>query len=101
MNISRFTFGRSGVTSLLATLLCLAFAVVAVAQSGADYDLTWNTVDGGGSTLSMGGAYALGGTIGQPDAGVLCGGDYTLTGGFWGGAAAQYRVYLPLVLRNF
>jgi len=33
-------------------------------------------------------------------AGVLSGGGYTLAGGFWGGAAAPYRVYLPLVLRN-
>jgi len=40
--------------------------------------------------------------VGQPDAGVLSGGGYTLAGGFWpGGAAARYGVYLPLVLRNF
>jgi hypothetical protein len=23
------------------------------------------------------------------------------TGGFWGGGAAQYGIYLPLVLRNY
>jgi len=74
---------------------------VALAQSGGGYDLTWNTVDGGGYTFSTGGGYTLGGTVGQPDAGALTGGGYTLTGGFWGGAAGQYRVYLPLVLRNF
>ena len=73
---------------------------VALAQSGGDYDLTWSTVDGGGDTFSTGGDYTLGGTIGQPDAGELTGGDYALTGGFWGGAAAKYRIYLPLVLRN-
>jgi hypothetical protein len=39
--------------------------------------------------------------MGQPDAGLaLTGGGYTLVGGFWGGAMAQYRIYLPLVLRN-
>ena len=84
----------------LTTLLLLAS--VALAQSGGGYDLTWNTVDGGGATFSEGGGYALGGTIGQPDAGVLTGGAYTLAGGFWGGGAAvEYPIYLPLVLRNF
>jgi hypothetical protein len=65
--------------------------------------LNWWTVDGGGATFSRGGAYALGGTIGQPDAGVLRGGGYTLAGGFWGEgevAAGDHRIYLPLVLRQ-
>jgi len=96
MNVSRFTF----YVLLLIALLSLS-APFALAQSGGGYDLTWNTVDGGGYTWSEGGGYSLGGTIGQPDAGVLQGGGYTLVGGFWGGAAAQYRVYLPLVLRNY
>ncbi|MCX7681983.1 MAG: hypothetical protein N2508_08500 [Anaerolineae bacterium] len=87
----------------LAVLLSLALAVGVGAQTGGGYDLTWNTVDSGGYTWSEGGGYALGGTVGQPDAGVaLTGGGYTLVGGFWGGAAeAQYRVYLPLVLRDY
>ncbi len=80
------------------TLLVLLVAQV-LAQTGGGYDLTWSTVDGGGYTWSEGGGYALGGTVGQPDAGALIGGGYTLSGGFWGGMA-QYRVYLPLVLRN-
>ena len=70
------------------------------AQSGGPYDLTWSTVDGGGWTFSTGGTYSLGGTVGQPDAGVLEGGAYTLTGGFWGGASAVNRLYLPLLLRD-
>ncbi len=102
MNISRFTFGRSNATPLLAILLCLALAVGAFAQSGGGYDLTWNTVDGGGATWSEGGGYLLGGTAGQPDAGALSGGAYTLNGGFWSGAlGALNRVYLPLVVRNY
>ena len=73
------------------------------AATGADtgYGLTWWTVDGGGYTWSEGGGYALGGTIGQPDAGAHSGGPYTLGGGFWAGGAALYRVYLPLTLRGF
>jgi hypothetical protein len=43
----------------------------------------------------------LGGTIGQADAGLMTGGVYTLSGGFWGGLPAmRYRVYLPVVLRG-
>jgi hypothetical protein len=71
------------------------------AATVADYDVSWWTVDGGGTTNSSGGSYTLGGTAGQPDAGVLTGGDYTLAGGFWGGAPAEYRVCLPLVLRAY
>ncbi|MBC7226207.1 MAG: hypothetical protein H5T61_03120 [Thermoflexales bacterium] len=84
----------------LTTLLALPAAQV-LAQSGGGYDLTWNTIDGGGYTWSTGGTYALGGTAGQADAGSLSGGGYTLLGGFWCGAAAQVRVLLPLVLRNY
>jgi len=85
---------------LLLALLVLLPAV-ALAQTGGGYDLTWSTVDGGGYTFSEGGGYSLGGTVGQPDAGVLSGGGYTLAGGFWAGGAARYGIYLPLVLRNY
>jgi hypothetical protein len=85
----------------LVILLLLVSATAAATAPDADYDLSWWTVDGGGDTaLSTGAGYTLGGTIGQPDAGVLMGDDYTLAGGFWGGAPVEYRVYLPLVVRN-
>jgi len=90
---------RSLVWMLLALLALLP--ALARAQSGGGYDLTWSTIDGGGYTWSTGSGYSLGGTVGQPDAGVLSGGGYTLSGGFWGGAAARYSIYLPLVLRNY
>ena len=82
--------------------LILALLIVptaALAQSGGDYDLSWSTIDGGGG-VSSGGDYTLQGTIGQADAGTVSGGDYTLSGGFWPGAGGNYRIYLPLVLRN-
>ena len=84
---------------LLALLVLLP--VLALAQTGGGYDLTWSTIDGGGYTFSTGGSYSLGGTVGQADAGGLTGGGYSLAGGFWGGGAAQHRVYLPLVMRNY
>jgi hypothetical protein len=65
------------------------------------YSIDWYTIDGGGAMNSTGGSYSLGGTIGQPDAGSLSGGSYTLNGGFWGGASINYTVYLPLVLKSF
>jgi len=88
---------------LIACLLLLA-AVPVLAQSGAGYDLSWNTVNGGGGSFSTGGIYSLGGTAGQPDAGLVTGGAYTLAGGFWPGGAVgapEYIIYLPLVLRNY
>ncbi len=96
---SRF---RPGTACLLLLAVLLLPATVAVAQSGSGYDLSWWTVDGGGTTGgSEAHPYSLGGTAGQPDAAVWRGGDYTLAGGFWGGAAAgPYAIYLPLVLRD-
>lgn len=82
-------------------LLIAAFAwsnAPTFAQTGGGYDLTWSTVDGGGG-VSAGGGYTLIGTAGQPDAGTLGGGSYTLAGGFWGGIAASYKVYLPIVIK--
>lgn len=50
----------------------------------AQFDLSWNTIDGGGSMFTTsGGTFNLDGTIGQPDAGTMSGGTFTLTGGFW------------------
>jgi len=94
MKGSRFPFHGS-CWLLLVLLLLLAFATGVSAQTGGGYDLTWNTVDGGGYTWSEGGGYSLGGTVGQPDAGVLSGGEYTLAGGFWGGAAAATASTCP------
>jgi hypothetical protein len=94
--------------TLALVLLVLAAGVAAVyAQSGGGYDLTWNTVDGGGAGYASGGGYTLGGTAGQPDAAVWSGGGYTLTGGFWqagvGGGmppGGETRVYLPVIIQQ-
>jgi uncharacterized membrane protein len=89
---------------ILTACLVLLAGTVVLAQSGGVYDLSWSTVDAGGGTFSTGGIYSLGGTAGQPDAGQMSGGAYTLGGGFWGGgvvAAPEHLVYLPMVLRNY
>lgn len=74
---------------LPALVLCVLVATAALAQSGGTYDLSWNTVDGGGATFSTGSTYSLGGTAGQPDAGSMNGGTYALDGGFWNGIAGK------------
>ena len=48
------------------------------------YSIDWSTIDGGGGATSTGGVYSVSGTIGQPDAGKMSGGNYTVDGGFWG-----------------
>jgi len=87
--------------ALAAVLILLFGAVVANAQIGNGYDLSWSTIDGGGYTFSTGGGYSLGGTIGQPDAGTMSDGGYTLGGGFWGGIEYFLRIYLPLILKQY
>jgi len=86
--------------SLLLLVLAGGLLGVVGASAQGGYTLDWWTVDGGGAIFSTGGAYTLGGTVGQVDAGVLSAGAYTLVGGFWGGRLAQYRLHLPLVLRQ-
>ncbi len=69
----------------LATLIVFTFSLgLGYAQVGGGFDLSWSTIDGGGATSSTGGTFDLGGTVGQPDAGMHTGGVFTLDGGFWG-----------------
>jgi hypothetical protein len=85
--------------TLLAVLLLLLLSTALVTRAGVPgYTLDWWTVDGGGTMSNAGGGYTLGATAGQPDAGSLSGGGYTLEGGFWGGASftSGYHIYLPL-----
>ena len=48
-----------------------------------EFEMSRSTIDGGGVMRSTGGEFELSGTIGQPDAGVMTGADFQLTGGFW------------------
>src|SRR5438309_765524 len=68
-------------------LVALAFFLIAV-RARAQFAIDWHTIDGG-SGISTGGVYAVNGTIGQPDAGKMTGGNFTLEGGFWSIFAVQ------------
>jgi hypothetical protein len=80
---------------LTALVLALGRSSVTVVsgQTGGGYDLTWSSIDGGGYMFSTGQGYSLGGTIGQTDAGVLNGENYTMAGGFWGGISSTSHFF--------
>src|SRR5437763_14623156 len=75
--------------------LSLAFALT-IGASAQSFSIDWFTIDGGGGT-STGGVYSVSGTIGQPDAGHMSGGNYTIDGGFWGIIAAVQSPGAPLL----
>ena len=58
--------------------------VVGASLLASDYELVQSTIDGGGAMHCTGGDYEISGTVGQPDAGAMTGGEYTLTAGFSG-----------------
>jgi len=67
-----------------ALLMGLSLAAAAIASGEGDgFELTRQTIDGGGVMFSTGGDFELSGTIGQPDAGTMSGGSFDLTGAFW------------------
>ncbi len=76
--------------------LGLAGLLLFPAALSAQYSIDWYTIDGGGG-ISTGGVYSITGTIGQPDAGTMSGGTYTLQGGFWGIIAAVQTPGAPLL----
>jgi len=71
---------RGAMPALLA--LVLAAAPAHAQWSGPLHDAWW-VLPGGGARISAGGAYALGGAIGQDAVATLTGGPFTLRGGFW------------------
>jgi hypothetical protein len=68
----------------LGATLTAAFLTCAAGAASAELRVSRFTIDGGGGR-SSGGTFSLGGTIGQPDAGLLSGSSFTLSGGFWFG----------------
>ena len=61
----------------------LALVVTAVSAHAQSYSINWHKIAGGGG-VSAGGTYQINGTIGQPEAsGIMTGGNYSVTGGFW------------------
>src|SRR3989442_14917997 len=80
--------------ALFSSIILLIILFLGSSASAQDFKIDWYTIDGGGGT-STGGVYSLSGTIGQPDAGKLSGGNFVLDGGFWGGVFAVQQVGAP------
>ncbi len=102
--MGRMTSGLLGLMLLAAVIGAVCYAPAQAQLPQQTYAIDWWTVDGGGRMDSQGSGYALGGTAGQPDPGVLSANGYELGGGFWGGGvptAGAYYIYLPLVVRGF
>lgn len=85
--------------SLAAIAALLMSASVVLAQVSSAFDLSWHVIGSGGG--QMGGPdHSIAGTIGQPVVGTMGSSGHALCSGFWCGFPAEYRAYLPLVLRN-
>jgi len=78
---------------ILSAVVLTTFATRIAAQQ---YAIDWFTIDGGGGT-STGGVYSVSGTIGQPDAGKMGSGNFTIDGGFWGIISALQTPGAPLL----
>jgi hypothetical protein len=79
-----------------AALFVVGLMLSAQASFG-QYSINWHSIDGGGGT-STGGVFSVSGTIGQPDAGRMSGGAYTLEGGFWAAAIAVQTQGAPALV---
>ncbi len=80
-----------------ATMILDLSALPAAAQSGSNFQITKSTIDGGGALRSTGGNFTLSGTVGQPDAAVVVGGNFSLQGGFWTGLTLIQTPGAPLL----
>jgi hypothetical protein len=70
-------------TKLKRTMIAATVFTAATLGLAQEFDISRYTIDGGGILYSEGGGFELSSTIGQPDAGTLSNGTFTLTGGFW------------------
>jgi len=86
---------------LLLAVLLLLMVSSAGAMFSDNYRLDWFTpMTGGGGGPSGSANYAVNLTVGQTVIGASSNANYEAGLGYWYGAAVQYRMYLPVLLRN-
>jgi hypothetical protein len=71
------------ISRVMGSMLLGLAAVTWAAVASAAYDMSWNSIAGGGATFIAGGNYSLGTTIGQEASGPSNGANYSLNAGFW------------------
>lgn len=82
--------GRSNSPGIAGAVFVLFFLVAPLPAQ--DFDLDWWSIDGGGEMFAEGGEWTLSGSVGQWDVSVdapQSGGNWELTGGFWGVVAGD------------
>jgi hypothetical protein len=91
-------------TPLLTLVVLILLAGSALAMSSDNYRLDWFTpLTGGGGGAANSTNYAVNFTVGQTAIGISSSTNYGTRLGYWCDttAAGQFRIYLPLVLRNY
>lgn len=88
------------VLALLSSPAAISSAKPAAPQATYELVKSYTGPGGGGSA----GIYSISSSIGQPAAGEVSAGNYTLDDGFWGGGVlvpveSQYQLFLPLILK--
>ena len=92
---------RRRVTILLALTVILLLAGSVLAMSSTNYRLDWFTpMTGGGGAPASSASYAVNLTVGQTVIGASSSANYGVGLGYWYGAVAQFRIFLPVVLKN-
>ena len=84
-------------------LILIAFLLLggsALAMSSANYRLDWFSPLTGSGGAASSTNYAVNFTVGQTVIGTSSSAGYGGCLGYWCGGAAEYKIYLPLVLRN-
>ena len=88
-------------TILLALTAILLLAGSVLAMSSTNYRLDWFTpMTGGGGGPASSASYAVNLTVGQTAIGASSSANYGAGLGYWYGAVAQFRIFLPVVLKN-
>jgi hypothetical protein len=89
---------RTCIAPLVVLVCVLLLAGGALAANGVAIERS--VIAGGGERVTDGSLYVLDGTIGEPVASALTlDTSYGLGSGFWW--PHEYRIFLPLVMRNF
>lgn len=87
--------------TLIVLVLVLLVAGSALAMSSTNYRLDWFVpLSGSGGGPSSSTSYAANFTIGQLAAGAASSTNYQAGLGYWSGAGGQYRIFLPIILKN-
>jgi hypothetical protein len=90
---------KSQLSVLLVAFLCgLVLVGAALAQTSTNYGLEWHVIGSGGGGMDSTN-YAMNGTVSQVAAGYASSTSYELSEGYW--YPVQYRLYLPLILREY